>query len=325
MKKTLFIFCLGLTLVNAKATVWTVNNVNYENADFDQIQVAINSVLVSAGDTLYVEGSPDAYDNFTTTKKITIIGPGYFLSQNQISVNVNQAILDDATFELGSEGSVIIGMTFRSSSFPTLYIKANNILIERCFVDNNLYLIDGAQSVIIRNNYIKYIANEPLSGDQSFSNISVYNNIIDDIILESTSTFSFFDNNVLIGDRYKLTAQNFRNNIIIDGSERFEITSANILNNIGTNGLFSDTKNYNVVDISTLFVGGDIPDAQYILSEDSYAKGKGHDGGECGVFGGENPYVLSGLPTIPVITVLDTDGIGTKEDGLRITIGVQSF
>lgn len=35
---------------------------------------------------------------------------------------------------------------------------------------------------------------------------------------------------------------------------------------------------------------------RYLLRDDSVAKGKATDGGECGAFGGATPYVLSGLP-----------------------------
>lgn len=35
---------------------------------------------------------------------------------------------------------------------------------------------------------------------------------------------------------------------------------------------------------------------RYLLRDDSVAKGKATDGGDCGAFGGSTPYVLSGLP-----------------------------
>lgn len=42
---------------------------------------------------------------------------------------------------------------------------------------------------------------------------------------------------------------------------------------------------------------------RYLLRDDSVAKGKATDGGECGAFGGSHPYVLSGIPTnMPSIT-----------------------
>ncbi len=323
-KFTLTILCLAISYFTVNAKVWTVSNKDTNNADFDKIQSAINSNAVTEGDTLYIEGSPVMYDNFTTNKRIVIIGPGYLLNKNQNSANVDQAFVRDAKFNPGSDGSVIIGITLNYSSNSGIDVAADNILIERCYV-NVIELFDGVRGTIIRNNYAGAI--DEYSSNYTFSNALVLNNIITGGMETSQgSTFSIFDNNVLAGTNYTLSSQTFRNNIITNGSGTFKITSSNKTNNIAANDIFlNDSKNYDIKSVTDLFVGGDSPDGKYVLSANSYAKGKGHDGKDCGIFGGENPYVLSGLPTTPVITVLDTDGIGTKEEGLKIKLGVKSF
>jgi hypothetical protein len=324
-KFTLTILCLAMSFLSVSAKVWTVNNKETNNADFDKIQSAINSNAVAEGDTLYIEGSPLRYDNFATNKRIVIIGPGYLLNQNQNSANVDQVFIDVAEFKAGSEGSVIMGVTFITYSGSGIVVGADNVLIERCYIRGEIVLHGGVRGTIIKNNYVGSI-DEAYSGD-TFSNITVLNNIIVyNIENNSGSAFAVFDNNILLGNYIKLTTQNFRNNIITDGKQTFNIVCTNKTNNIAANSLFfNDPKNYDIKNTSDLFVGGDSPDGKYLLSANSYAKGKGHDGKDCGIFGGENPYVLSGLPTTPVITVLDTDGIGTKEEGLKIKLGVKSF
>jgi hypothetical protein len=314
-----------MSFLSVNAKVWTVNNKDTNNADFDKIQSAINSNAVAEGDTLYIEGSPVMYEGFTSIKKIVIIGPGYFLNKNQNSANVDIAFVSEAKFSAGSEGSVIIGITFNYNSYSGINVDADNILIERCYLSGTIDLYDGVSGTIIKNNYLRSIVT--FNSYTTFSNAVVLNNIIIGGMETNTgSTFSIFDNNILTGINYTLSSQTFRNNIITNGSGTFKINSANKTNNIAANSLFfNDPKNYDIKNTSDLFVGGDSPDGKYVLSVNSYAKGKGHDGKDCGIFGGENPYVLSGLPTTPVITVMDTDGIGTKEDGLKIKLGVKSF
>jgi len=324
-KFTLTILCVAISYFTVNAKVWTVSNKDTNNADFDKIQSAINSNAVGGGDTLYIEGSPVRYDDFTTIKRIVIIGPGYLLNKNQNSANVDQVFVNTAKFNVGSDGSVIIGITLNYNSNSGITVAADNIMIERCYV-NVIGLSDGVRGTIIKNNYVGYYIDD-YNSNTTFSNAVVMNNvIIGGMGTNSGSTFSIFDNNILAGTNYTLNSQTFRNNIITNGSGTFKITSSNKTNNIATNDIFlNDSKNYDIKNVTDLFVGGDSPDGKYVLSTNSYAKGKGHDGKDCGIFGGENPYVLSGLPTTPVITVLDTDGIGTKEDGLKIKLGVKSF
>lgn len=58
------------------ATVRTVSNTSGTLAQFSTIQAAVNAS--SNGDTIYIQGSPNAYGTFTqTNKKLTFIGPGW--------------------------------------------------------------------------------------------------------------------------------------------------------------------------------------------------------------------------------------------------------
>ena len=62
----------------ASAKIWRLDNV--QNADFSSITTAHSSA--ASGDTVYVAGSVNNYGSVTLTKKLTIIGPGYFLAEN---------------------------------------------------------------------------------------------------------------------------------------------------------------------------------------------------------------------------------------------------
>src|SRR6476620_10631294 len=100
-------FFMFLFLQQAYAKVWRVNsNSNYNGTSlwgdnfggtsaypvFKQLADVINSNLITAtaGDTIHLEGSSIDYTNVTITKKLVIIGPGYFLNEN---TNVSNDVL----------------------------------------------------------------------------------------------------------------------------------------------------------------------------------------------------------------------------------------
>ncbi len=57
-----------------------VNNNPGADPDYATLQAANDAA--SNGDTIYVEGSPTNYDGADISKKLVIIGPGYFLTDN---------------------------------------------------------------------------------------------------------------------------------------------------------------------------------------------------------------------------------------------------
>src|SRR5690348_8514089 len=75
---------------------------------YADLQTAHNAA--AAGDIIYVDGSGDEYGNLTLTKKLTIIGPVYFLGENYANFpDTRTANLTNVTFNAGSEGSIIMG------------------------------------------------------------------------------------------------------------------------------------------------------------------------------------------------------------------------
>jgi len=96
--------------LNATATVWRVNNNPGVDADFSNLQTAINDAAVQPFDTLYVEGSSTSYGDINIHKPLTLIGTGYFLSQNDTSqANKNPSKISTLVFSDGSAGSVCKG------------------------------------------------------------------------------------------------------------------------------------------------------------------------------------------------------------------------
>ena len=102
-----------------------------------------------------------------------------------------------------------------------------------------------------------------------------------------------------------------------------------ITNNVVA-GTQVDTSNNNQsnVDMNTVFVdfdgtGGYSTDGKWQLAPGSPALGAADDGGDCGIFGGQEPYVLSGLPRIPAIFFYRGPGTG-NDAGLPVQIKIMS-
>lgn len=105
------------------------------------------------------------------------------------------------------------------------------------------------------------------------------------------------------------------------------LPSAEISYNLSTSDVFG-TENHNLAnkDENNIFLGSDnnSTDGQYQLKENSPAKNAGEDGVDLGAFGGPDPYVLSGVPSIPVIYQLNVSGFSNDEDKLPVSIKAKS-
>lgn len=118
MKKSNFIqaFCAFITLclcasINAQ-TIRRCNNlpgvtgVNF----YTTLQVAHDNANI--GDIIYVEPSSSDYGSLTCSKRLTIIGNGYFLSSNPNTPSEKQVSrAGNITFNSGSAQSSVSGMS----------------------------------------------------------------------------------------------------------------------------------------------------------------------------------------------------------------------
>jgi hypothetical protein len=100
--KTLFLTCLLLHSIASFGKIWIVDsNAGSTAKDFTNLQSAHDGA--TAGDTLYLVGSPVNYitTKVTITKRLVIIGPGYFLNENpDTQTNVASAFLNNTAVGL---------------------------------------------------------------------------------------------------------------------------------------------------------------------------------------------------------------------------------
>ena len=336
MKKMIllsFAILFGVSMVNA--TIWRVNNMSDMNADFTSLQDAIEAA--SDGDIIYIEGTGLEYggDAIILTKSLTIYGSGYYLLENEDTqanhhpVQLGMAIDIDP----GAEGSILSGLKL---SGWHLYIGTHDITIERCYL---------------------YVEIRIHASDESVSNFMMKQCVVDGNVwmwtMNINSSNLVFDNNIfyeglsLGSDMANYTV---KNNIFIGGYSGFSGVNSVVQNNIVGGGITSYVANNNLVENNIIAAGttmpetgsnniGDAdfaevfvdypngentsPDAMYELKEGSIAIGHGIDGIDCGIFDGDFPYVLSGLPPIPRFYESNISTSGTS-DGLRVSFKAKS-
>ncbi|WP_153798154.1 hypothetical protein [Foetidibacter luteolus] len=358
-----FCVCIALLcmLVTANATVWRVNNTsNYNGTSlfgenlggtasypvFQQINQAIGWASVSAGDTLHVEGSSIVYAAANITKKLILIGPGYFLTENpNTSNNVLDAKLATVVFTSTSGGSQLIGfnVVYNSNTGNRIYIQASNILIKRCRIERSITLGDNysiSDIAIIQNFF-------PLAGDETAirtnsntqfvypDDVYFNNNILQKTLLWAGSILQC-NNNVFDGPANKLNIQmltsSFQNNILKSTNATVNInnnTNLNVAYNVGTSATQFGTANNNlaVPNMTTVFVDAGTTDGKYQLKAASPASNNGSDGTDRGAYGGlavTSRYTLSGLAPIPVIYGISTSAVATSS-GLPVTIQARTI
>lgn len=342
--KKFYLFAVTILLcVNCFAKIWRVNNNTGVNADYTTLQDAHNGA--TAGDTLYLESSPTNYGGLTATKKITVIGTGFFLDQN---LNLQAFILTSKVGQMflnaGSAGSVIEGLTFGPSA---LYVSVNDVVIRRnyfgsingSFADwNNGSINLGYQAapnnVIISQNFACTISN-----GQASTGILILNNFIamSGYAGEATvsgcldlnlNTIAIVKNNIFRRGTVTAYNSNFSNNIMYAGAMS---GSGNLLSNNLANGTQFGTADGNQanVSMSSVFELAGSFDAYWKLKASSPAIGAGYgsttqDPVNAGMFGGSTPYVLSGLPAIPSIYFFANQPVGSNSDPIDVQIKVRS-
>jgi len=318
---------LALFALNVSAKIWRVNSAGLP-ADFTSVQAAHDAANVLAGDTIHLEPSMVSYGSLTSTKKLIILGPGYFLNLNtNQQANPVTATIENFTLNAGSNGTVISGLTIAGNNT----ISTGNVMIMRNKIAGNISLsVNNTYSnILISGNYMSNsVTWQGAIGADLITNVLIFNNYI--YLISLPVPFSgVIANNVIF--HHSSSTYNFtiKNNICTqtDNSPYFNGDYNSIKNNICASqaGLPAGNGNQIEVPMSTVFVGatGQSTDGQWQLKEGSPAKGAGLSGEDCEMFGGNTPYHLSGLPNIPSIYKLSAPSF-SNGNTLPVTISVKT-
>lgn len=356
----------------AQAKIWRVNNrSNYNGTTlwgnnfggtvafpvFKQINQVVAWNTVNDFDTVHVEGSPNFYDAATITKRLVIIGPGYFLDNNPNTSNdLFDAKVRAISFSAGSDGSVLSGINVAVATNVNdgyVTIIGDSITVKRCKIDRAIYFsITGAGLI----NYLAIVENyfPDTYATNAFSvtntgyippvDIIFNNNICKKTLYwQNTSgtvvwSITQCRNNIFDGPdnlatpNLRFSTTDFSNNILMPVNAVVDITAnpGAISHNIGTQSTQFGTANNNLVEpaITSLFGGGASADGYYQIQPGSQAYQNGSDGSDRGAFGGaivSSRYTLSGLAPVPVLYEATSTGVASPVTGLPVTIKARTI
>lgn len=338
MKNITLLFTLFLIICTQSidAAVYRVNNTGAD-ADYTDLQAAHDAA--SSGDTLYLEASPTSYGSLTISKKIHIFGTGYFLGQNlNLQANVATSKVYDILFAAGCDESTIQGLVVThaiqtSGGDPAF----SDVIISRNYIEGGIYFSTAGlvEDIFIMHNFIRGSFNTFYSVrtlGTSNKNLIVLNNIFDygsvySYIAFHTQTSGVFTNNIFANSSITVVNSDFQNNILVQPSVS-NLAANTFSYNICTGTQFpAGNNNQQNVNNASIFVGyptqgSYTSDNRYELLPGSPAEGAGNGGVDCGVFGGTQPYVLSGIPPIPTIYKFESPSVVTGN--FNITVSTRS-
>jgi len=264
------------------------------------------------------------------------------LAQNpNTQVNPSSALFTAISCSAGSNGTYITGIQV---GYLNLATGVNNIVLKRNLINgtgsatSQLYLLGNNANVLIIQNYI--VGNQngnyaPIWLVAGCSNVTIANNFIQGtsssgyVLLEvDAGASAVVTNNVLWGtaaNQYiTLNNSTFNNNILnvngpINGVNNSENNNFSMNANLDTTGGNAHHNHINIPE-ATIFVNTGSYDGSLKLKAGSPAIGAGYSGEDCGMFGGSDPYVLSGMPTVPAIYSFSapTSGSGTLPVQVKI-------
>ncbi|MDO6429035.1 hypothetical protein Q4E93_00460 [Flavitalea sp. BT771] len=322
MKQISFLLLILMAGFQSKAKVWRINNNAGVVADYTSFYDACTSTAVAAGDTLYVEPSTTDYatNSFTLSKRLVVIGPGYFLDPANTTTPGNaglQVAKIDSRIAWFRVGAAAAGSGFLGVTLQGIYLTStNNISFERDLFTGGLYYETGTEdNISIRKCFFNgqniSAANTVTATNFVCENSIFYNNgYISLPNLAGSGNIVRNNSNINGANGWVLHNAYFVNNIIGCYSQS-DLTSCTIKNNLfQVAQTLPGTATANLVsqDMTTIYVGGATGslDSRVVLKSGSPAIAAGLTVGtvsspDCGAYGATDPYRLSGIPNIPSI------------------------
>ncbi len=334
MKKFLLLTVFATLLISIECYA-KIHRVGYfgiplPGTDYATLQNANDSA--AAGDTILL--FPGNW-NATFNKKYVVIGYGYFVAGTGKNANLqNITGTQTVTVYLDSTASSSTFLGLDGINITAYYLNpVNNITVSRCngSVSFNNKTCNNWQITRCNLASLGYTW-----GLGIVSNLSVNNCYIASVSFGSGPVSGLtgqFNNDIISGADFFNGSFLLKNDIILtyhsnDGNCVYQ-------NCIGTSdygaipSTNSDQNITNAVMTTNVFVGYSTQgsfsnDGRWVLKAGSPAIGKGLGGTDCGIFGGTNPYKLSGIPPVPSFYLLTAASSITSTNPYTITFSVRS-
>jgi len=345
--KTIIIVLICLVSYNANSqNLITVGILPDLDTDFSSIQAAIDAA--SPGDIIQITPGVYLETGITIDKQVYIQGAGFLVEFNYSTLGFlsGSTVLNSTVSISGSGSSSII----EGVDIVTLNVTdAVDVLIRRSrirrghFINSNVNILGSLLNGSMYNSEnAQYLLSNTIN--ITFSNCLFFDVSGTDRLYHISPRSGQTPSGNLTFDRciFRNRLHNSLPNVVVEVANSIfltntgAITTRNASGSIVVNSLFELSSSQDASTANNIFgisgaaefngypSGTPSFDAQYMLSDTSQAMGYANDGGDCGIFGGVNPYVLSGIPSIPFIYNFDANQQGSTGGGLDVNIRVRS-
>lgn len=293
------------TSVSAKS--WRIHNMAIYKPHFTSINDAMASENVQDGDTLYLDPGSTISGTQNVTKRVTIIGPGYFQKERLYGTSVISGYL-----YMKAANSKIEGVHLTSY----LYIAANEVTVERC----RIYRIDtsgnNAQNATIKQCHLN--DNDGYIEGSGAENTNSSGWRIEGCILDSYNygTINKLYCATIVHNYIRLRYANYNcisnlsNSVIYDNiihhsyNNKHNAVLGSLTNCSVTNNVLSCEEGTYTQYPQNIYIGSSdfsqvlslTNDDEFMLVDGSPAINYATDGFDCGPTGGQYPYVSGGRP-----------------------------
>lgn len=305
--KALLITAAVLSFATAGAKTIRVNNLESASADYTNVSDALTAA--SDGDVIIIEPSVTAYGSFEVRKQVTIKGGGYFHEINDPTENGNaNSMVENITI-------FVPEVTVTGLEADDITVYASRTVISRCKIRNiNLgatYTDSGEISdCIIHQNYIKGGLDGSQYGTEA-NDLQVTNNIF---VKNSQAPITHITNSII---RYNTLTYNSQGNYDCG----MNVKNCVIEYNLG--GTLWNANSSNTV-LNNSYIESDNPYGYNMmnLNDKSVKEIDTAFTSEYGAFAGTTPYILSGIPTGPIVLDVELPNTVAKGESLNVTVTI---
>ena len=297
MRKTIVTLVALCAAMAVNATVLRVSNVSGSTAPYSTVQAALDAAV--EGDTIMLDASGTSYGTITINKRIALIGPGFWLQENGIiKEGVEHALTDN--IRVRASGVVLSGLyLYGYGKNVEIAEGMTDVVVKRCFIGAEILIGKNANRCVIHQNFMNGHCIDKHIGYDNSSFHQITNNIMN-------APYSLY----YIHDSY--VAYN-----TILGKNTFSIpkVSSNITleKNIWYTQPNHATSSFNDNLIKEIEFDIDKQTDKYVQSFNITTHG---------AFAGDSPYVISCVPSAPIIEDLVVPTTVEYGSNMQVTIKV---